>query len=276
MGLPGAIRRARRGDADRRLLPGRLARLLRVDGDDGRRDQGPRRRERLDAALLPGRRHARHGAVHARARPAHDGRRTRRAARVRERDVLRLDGPHRSADRPAESARPATRALAAALPQCTPRRMLAVYMLDLDGFKQVNDRHGHDIGDELLIAVAQRLRAQLRRSDVVARLGGDEFVVIAGRPGRRARRRSELGIKLVDAFRAPFDAVGRQRVQRRPDDRLRAGAAGRRRPGQPAAPGRRRDVRRQAGRQGLPAAWRAVAGGGLMAQCSLHGCHRTR
>jgi diguanylate cyclase (GGDEF)-like protein/PAS domain S-box-containing protein len=55
---------------------------------------------------------------------------------------------------------------------------LAALFMDLDGFKQVNDDHGHDAGDRVLIEVAQRLRAGLRASDLVARLGGDEFFVV--------------------------------------------------------------------------------------------------
>lgn len=58
------------------------------------------------------------------------------------------------------------------------RKMVAVAFLDLDGFKTVNDRHGHDIGDELLIALAQRMKAALRDGDTLARLGGDEFVAV--------------------------------------------------------------------------------------------------
>ncbi|ABZ00707.1 EAL domain-containing protein [Pseudomonas sp. SbB1] len=57
---------------------------------------------------------------------------------------------------------------------------VAVGVLDLDGFKQINDRYGHEIGDRLLVAVADRLKHSMRIEDTVARLGGDEFVLISG------------------------------------------------------------------------------------------------
>lgn len=55
---------------------------------------------------------------------------------------------------------------------------LAVVFLDLDGFKSVNDTYGHNVGDELLIVLAQRLKASLRENDTLARIGGDEFVAV--------------------------------------------------------------------------------------------------
>jgi diguanylate cyclase (GGDEF)-like protein/PAS domain S-box-containing protein len=57
-------------------------------------------------------------------------------------------------------------------------RSLAVAYIDLDGFKEVNDLHGHDVGDALLIAVAQRMKTALREGDTLARIGGDEFVAV--------------------------------------------------------------------------------------------------
>ncbi len=57
---------------------------------------------------------------------------------------------------------------------------LAVVLIDLDRFKYVNDTLGHDVGDELLVEIARRLKSTLRDDDVVARLGGDEFVLVLG------------------------------------------------------------------------------------------------
>jgi diguanylate cyclase (GGDEF)-like protein/PAS domain S-box-containing protein len=56
--------------------------------------------------------------------------------------------------------------------------LLAVVFLDLDGFKPINDRYGHEIGDQLLIEVAQRIKACIRQDDTASRLGGDEFVLL--------------------------------------------------------------------------------------------------
>ncbi|KAH1282337.1 hypothetical protein KXX11_003754, partial [Aspergillus fumigatus] len=60
------------------------------------------------------------------------------------------------------------------------KTLLGVAYLDLDGFKPVNDRLGHSVGDKLLVEVARRLQAAVRSQDMVARLGGDEFVMLIG------------------------------------------------------------------------------------------------
>lgn len=99
--------------------------------------------------------------------------------------------------------------LAGALPHSTPQRMTAVFLVDLDGFKPINDRLGHEAGDEVLVAVARRLRSLLRASDTVARLGGDEFVVVAGGLAGDADAQA-LGRKLLDGFREPFGAAGQR------------------------------------------------------------------
>jgi diguanylate cyclase (GGDEF)-like protein/PAS domain S-box-containing protein len=69
--------------------------------------------------------------------------------------------------------------LSQSMVQCQRRNQsLAVAFMDLDGFKAVNDRHGHNVGDKLLIEVAHRMNEALREGDTLARIGGDEFIVV--------------------------------------------------------------------------------------------------
>lgn len=81
--------------------------------------------------------------------------------------------------------------------------VFALAYLDLNGFKQINDNHGHDAGDEVLKAVAARLQAGLRASDTVARLGGDEFVVLLT-PQRAPAEAEPVLSRLLDALSQPI------------------------------------------------------------------------
>lgn len=83
----------------------------------------------------------------------------------------------------------------------------AVMMLDLDGFKPVNDQYGHDAGDEVLKIIAQRLVTVCRASDVVARLGGDEFVVLLKNCDHLSKA-EELAQRILDKMSQPIQLRG--------------------------------------------------------------------
>jgi diguanylate cyclase (GGDEF)-like protein len=80
----------------------------------------------------------------------------------------------------------------------------AVLLLDLDGFKVVNDSFGHVVGDRLLVEVARRLQEVVRETDTVARLGGDEFAVVAA--ATTATRAIEIAGRVQDALKRPIQA----------------------------------------------------------------------
>jgi diguanylate cyclase (GGDEF)-like protein len=85
---------------------------------------------------------------------------------------------------------------------------LAVLYLDIDRFKEVNDRLGHAAGDELLKEFGARLRDCLRATDTVARLGGDEFVVLL-EDLQDAQSAKLVAEKILHAMRAPMNVDGR-------------------------------------------------------------------
>ncbi len=83
------------------------------------------------------------------------------------------------------------------------KKEVGIVMLDLDNFKDVNDTLGHDVGDTLLKAVAERLSVTLRKSDTVARFGGDEFVLIF--PDMEIIEEAiQVVQKIIDRFNKPF------------------------------------------------------------------------
>ncbi|MFF3245559.1 diguanylate cyclase CdgB [Streptomyces sp. NPDC002870] len=84
---------------------------------------------------------------------------------------------------------------------------LAVLFCDLDGFKSINDRFGHQTGDAVLVEVARRLTTLVRDNDTVARLGGDEFVVLAD--GLGAADAADLAVRLRNAIILPIRVGGR-------------------------------------------------------------------
>ncbi len=86
-------------------------------------------------------------------------------------------------------------------------RKAAVMYLDLDGFKSINDTHGHAYGDEILKLVAQRLVGSSRKEDTVARVGGDEFVIVLGEVcGLNDAR--EPASKLIEVVSEPYIVQG--------------------------------------------------------------------
>lgn len=86
-------------------------------------------------------------------------------------------------------------------------RPLALMLMDLNGFKEINDEYGHAMGDQVLQAVAQRLQGALRSSDMLARLGGDEFVILVSEMGD-AEDYVTIGHKLLAALGQPLEIDG--------------------------------------------------------------------
>ncbi|MCG7904783.1 MAG: diguanylate cyclase [Candidatus Thiodiazotropha weberae] len=95
-----------------------------------------------------------------------------------------------------------------AMSQCSHTgRLLAVCYLDLDGFKTVNDEHGHDVGDELLISLAKRMMNILREGDTLARLGSDQFVILLNNIQEGKESESFLS-RAIERIKKPFVVKG--------------------------------------------------------------------
>ncbi|MGB8276341.1 MAG: EAL domain-containing protein [Methylovirgula sp.] len=85
----------------------------------------------------------------------------------------------------------------------------ALFYIDLDHFKETNDSFGHEVGDLMIIAVADRLSRTLRSSDHIARIGGDEFAILQT-DVYDPRDCAKLAHRIIDKMSAPFDLVGQQ------------------------------------------------------------------
>ncbi|MGH6734907.1 MAG: diguanylate cyclase domain-containing protein [Methyloceanibacter sp.] len=82
----------------------------------------------------------------------------------------------------------------------------ALFLIDLDGFKRVNDHYGHSVGDEVLEVIASRFQAASRPSDIVSRLGGDEFAVLSYDVDRETAH--EIGMRLLETLNSKIQAGG--------------------------------------------------------------------
>lgn len=127
------------------------------------------------------------------------------AASLREQSVLQEQLSHQATHDPLTGL--ANRALLnerleSVLGRCSDDCGAGLVMLDLDGFKEVNDTLGHPVGDELLVGVAHRLAGRVRDQDLVARLGGDEFALLV--EGVDERTLHDYTTRLLDAFTDPF------------------------------------------------------------------------
>jgi diguanylate cyclase (GGDEF)-like protein len=82
-------------------------------------------------------------------------------------------------------------------------------MLDLDEFKKVNDTHGHNMGDQLLKGVANRLLSMFRKGDTIARWGGDEFILLLPEI-RQAEVAKNVAERILHSFNKPFEFDGQK------------------------------------------------------------------
>ncbi len=84
------------------------------------------------------------------------------------------------------------------------RKKFSLMFLDLDNFKEVNDKFGHDIGDQLLQGVAKRFSKLLRKTDTICRLGGDEFIILLPRLRQPRENAIDVALKILNSLNEPF------------------------------------------------------------------------
>ena len=84
------------------------------------------------------------------------------------------------------------------------QKKFSLMFLDLDDFKEVNDKFGHDIGDQLLQGVAKRFSKLLRKSDTICRLGGDEFIILLPRLTQPRENAVDVALKILNSLNEPF------------------------------------------------------------------------
>ena len=84
------------------------------------------------------------------------------------------------------------------------QKKFALMFLDLDDFKKVNDKFGHDIGDQLLQGVAKRFSKLLRKTDTICRLGGDEFIILLPRLTQPRENAVDVALKILNSLNEPF------------------------------------------------------------------------
>jgi len=90
------------------------------------------------------------------------------------------------------------------------RKKFSLMFLDLDNFKEVNDKFGHDIGDQVLQGVAKRFRKLLRKTDTICRLGGDEFIILLPRLAQARVNTVDVARKIFSSLSEPFLIKGNQ------------------------------------------------------------------
>jgi len=84
------------------------------------------------------------------------------------------------------------------------QKKFALMFLDLDNFKEVNDKFGHDIGDQILQGLAKRFSKLLRKSDTICRLGGDEFIILLPRLTQPRENAVDVALKILNSLNEPF------------------------------------------------------------------------